>query len=105
VPRLERLGLQVLEDRFDAGLQLGQHRELIPDLLDTTAWHPMQARFHAQLMLALAAAGRRVQALHAYREARRVLIDELGIDPGPELRNIHQWLLAGGRQRGRFQAR
>ena len=95
VPRLERLRLQVLEDRFDAGLRLGQHQELIPQLLDTTAQHPLQERFHAQLMLALASTGRRAQALHAYQQARRVLVDELGIEPGPELQGIHQRVLAG----------
>jgi DNA-binding SARP family transcriptional activator len=95
VPRLERLRLQVLEDRFDAGLRLGQHQELIPQLLDTAAQHPLQERFHAQLMLALASTGRRAQALHAYQQARRALIDELGIEPGPELRGIHQRVLAG----------
>jgi DNA-binding SARP family transcriptional activator/tetratricopeptide (TPR) repeat protein len=95
VPRLERLRLQVLEDRFDAGLRLGHHQELVPPLLDMTARYPLQERFHAQLMLALAGTGRRAQALHAYQEARRVLVDELGIEPGAELRAIHQRILAG----------
>ena len=95
VPRLERLRLQVLEDRFDAGLRLGHHQELVPQLLEMTARHPLQERFHAQLMLALAETGRRAQALHAYQEARRVLVDELGIEPGPELRDIHRRILAG----------
>jgi DNA-binding SARP family transcriptional activator len=95
VPRLERLRLQVLEDRFDAGLRLGQHQELIPQLLDTTARHPLQERFHAQLMLALASAGRRAQALDAYQRVRRVLVDELGIEPGSELRDVHRQVLAG----------
>jgi DNA-binding SARP family transcriptional activator/tetratricopeptide (TPR) repeat protein len=95
VPRLERLRLQVLEDGFDAGLRLGQHQELIPQLLDITTKHPLQERFHAQLMLALASTGRRAQALHAYQEARRVLVDELGVEPGPELRDIHRQILVG----------
>jgi DNA-binding SARP family transcriptional activator len=95
VPRLERLRLQALEDRFDAGLWLAQHQELIPQLLDMVARYPLQERFHAQLMLALAATGRRAQALNAYQSARRVLVDELGIEPGPELRDIHQRVLAG----------
>jgi tetratricopeptide (TPR) repeat protein len=64
-------------------------------LLEVTARHPLQERFHAQLMLALAGTGRRAQALNAYQRARRVLVDELGIEPGPELRNIHQQVLAG----------
>ncbi len=95
VPRLERLRRQVLEDRFDAGLRLGHHQELVPQLLEMTAQHPLQERFHAQLMLALAGTGRRAQALHAYQEARRMLVDELGIEPGPELRDIHRQILAG----------
>jgi DNA-binding SARP family transcriptional activator/tetratricopeptide (TPR) repeat protein len=95
VPRLERLRLQVLEDRVDAGLRLGQHQELIPHLLEVTTRHPLQERFHAQLMLALARTGRRAQALHAYQQARGVLVDELGIEPGPELRDIHRQILVG----------
>jgi DNA-binding SARP family transcriptional activator len=95
VPRLERLRLQVLEDRFDAGLRLGHQQELVPALLEMTAQHPLRERFHAQLMLALAATGRRAQALHAYQEARRALVGQLGIEPGPELRDIHRQILAG----------
>ena len=64
VPRLEQLRLQVLEDRFDAGLRLGHHQELIPQLLEATAQYPLEERFRAQLMLALASTGRRAQALH-----------------------------------------
>jgi tetratricopeptide (TPR) repeat protein len=60
-----------------------------------TARYPLQERFHAQLMLALASTGRRAQALGAYQEARRALVDELGIEPGPELRDIHLQILAG----------
>jgi DNA-binding SARP family transcriptional activator len=95
VPRFERLRLQVLEDRFDAGLRLGQHQELIPQLLEVTVRHPLQERFHVQLMPALAGTGRRAQALRAYRQAREVLVDELGIEPGGELRDIHLQILAG----------
>jgi len=94
MPRLERLRLQVLEDNFDAGLRLGYHQELIPQLLEATAQHPLQERFHAQLMLALASTGRRAQALSAYRQARDVLVDELGIEPGSELRDVHRQILA-----------
>jgi DNA-binding SARP family transcriptional activator/tetratricopeptide (TPR) repeat protein len=95
VPRLERLRLQVLEDRFEAGLRLGDHQELVPQLLEMTAQHPLQERFHAQLMLALAGTGRRAQALHAYQEARRALVGQLAIEPGPELRDIQRRILAG----------
>jgi DNA-binding SARP family transcriptional activator len=94
-PRLERLRLQALEDRFDAGLRLGHHQELIPQLQDITARHPLQEHFHAQLMLALATTGRRAQALHAYQQVRSLLVDELGIEPGQELRDVQQLVLAG----------
>ena len=104
VPRLERLRLQVLEDRFDAGLRLGQCKELIPGLLEVTARHPLQERFQAQLMLALASAGQRAQALGVYQQARQVLIDELGIEPGPDLRDIHRQILAGDAEQMRSRA-
>jgi DNA-binding SARP family transcriptional activator/tetratricopeptide (TPR) repeat protein len=94
-PALERLRLQVLEDRFDAGLRLGHDQELVPQLLEMTARHPLRERFHAQLMLALARTGQQAQALQAYREVRRTLVDELGIEPGPELRDIHRRILGG----------
>lgn len=94
VPRLERLRLEILEYRFDAGLRLGHHQELISELTDLTAKHPLRERFHAQLMLALAGSGRRAQALHAYQEARNALVEELGMEPGLELRAIHQQILA-----------
>jgi DNA-binding SARP family transcriptional activator/tetratricopeptide (TPR) repeat protein len=95
VPRLDRLRVQVIEDRFDAGLRLGEHEELVSPLLDATAQYPLQERFHAQLMLALASTGRRAEALRAYQQARQVLVGELGIEPGPELRDIHRQVLAG----------
>jgi DNA-binding SARP family transcriptional activator/tetratricopeptide (TPR) repeat protein len=95
VPRLDRLRVQVIEDRFDAGLRLGEHEELVSPLLDAAAQYPLQERFHAQLMLALAGTGRRAEALRAYQQARKVLVSELGIEPGPELRGIHRQVLAG----------
>ena len=95
VPRLDRLRLQVLEDRFDAGFRLGHHRELIPQLLEVTAQDPLRERFHAQLMLALAHSGRRAEALSAYQDARQTLVAELGVEPGRELRDLHERILAG----------
>jgi DNA-binding SARP family transcriptional activator/tetratricopeptide (TPR) repeat protein len=94
VPRLDRLRLQALEDRFDAGIRLGHHQELIPELLDATARHPLRERFGAQLMLALAGTGQRAEALRAYQQVRTLLVDELGIEPGPELRDVHRRILA-----------
>jgi DNA-binding SARP family transcriptional activator/tetratricopeptide (TPR) repeat protein len=96
VPALEHLRLQALEDGAEADLRLGRHDRLIPQLRDLTAQHPMRERFHGQLMEALARAGRQAEALEAYRHARRVLVDQLGIEPGPQLQILHQHILVGG---------
>jgi DNA-binding SARP family transcriptional activator/Tfp pilus assembly protein PilF len=95
VPRLEQLRLQALEDRAEADLRLGRQDRLIPELRELAARHPVRERFHAQLMEALARAGRQAEALDAYRQARRALVDELGIEPGPHLRLLHQQILDG----------
>jgi DNA-binding SARP family transcriptional activator/tetratricopeptide (TPR) repeat protein len=95
VPELERLRLQVLEHCFEARLHLGEHQELTGELRELTAQHPLRERFHAQLMLALAGTGRQAEALEVYAEARQLLVSELGIEPGPELRDLHQQILAG----------
>lgn len=93
-PRLERLHLQALEWRIEAGLHEGHHHQLIPELRELTAAHPLREHFHGQLMLALARSGRQAEALSAYQDARRVLADQLGIDPGVGLRRLHERLLA-----------
>jgi DNA-binding SARP family transcriptional activator/tetratricopeptide (TPR) repeat protein len=95
VPRLELLRLQALDDGVEADLNLGRHAELAPRLRELTARHPLRERFHAQLMVALSRAGRRAEALAVYRDARRVLIEELGIEPGPDLQHVHQRVLTG----------
>ena len=94
-PRLEQLRLQAREDCIEADLQLGRHDQLVPQLRDLTVAHPLRERLHAQLMLALARSGRRAEALEVYQHARRILVDELGIEPGPELRNLHERILVG----------
>jgi DNA-binding SARP family transcriptional activator len=93
-PGLEELRLQVEEWRADAALHLGRHDELVAGLQALAARYPLRERFHAQLMLAFYRCGRRAEALAAYRQARRVLIDELGAEPGSELRQIHQQVLS-----------
>jgi DNA-binding SARP family transcriptional activator/tetratricopeptide (TPR) repeat protein len=93
-PRLEQLRLQAVEWRIDAGLRLGRDGELVGELQSLAAEHPLRERFHAQLMLALYRCGRRGEALAAYRHARGVLIGELGAEPGTELRELHQRMLA-----------
>jgi len=95
VPRLEQMRLQALEDRTEADLRLGCQDQLIPELRELAARHPMRERFHAQLMEALARAGRQAEALDAYQQARRALVAELGIEPGPHLRLLHQQILDG----------
>jgi hypothetical protein len=94
VPRLEQLRLQALEWRITADLNLGLPAGLIPELGQLVAGHPFREPFHAQLMLALYRCGRQAEALAAYQRARRVLVAELGVEPGPELRTLHQRMLA-----------
>jgi DNA-binding SARP family transcriptional activator/tetratricopeptide (TPR) repeat protein len=95
VPHLEQLRVQALEWRIEADLHEGRQGQLISELRDLTGRHPLREPFHAQLMLALARAGRRAEALEAYRQARRLLVDELGIEPGPNLRHLHERVLSG----------
>lgn len=95
LPRLEQLRLQVLEELVDAELNLGRDDRAIARLRDLTVRHPLRERFHAQLMLALARCGRQAEALTAYQAARRALIDELGLEPGPQLRDLQERILAG----------
>ena len=80
--RLEELRLQALEDRVDANLALGRHHALVPELRELVDQHPLRERLRAQLMVALYRGGRQADALEVYREGRRTLRDELGIEPG-----------------------
>ena len=94
LPWLERLRIQLLEDRAEAGLRLGRHERLVADLRETVATHPLRERLRGQLMLALHRSGRQAEALAAYQDARRLLVAELGIEPGPYLRGLHERILA-----------
>jgi DNA-binding SARP family transcriptional activator len=94
VPRLDRLHLRAVEGHVTAEMNLDRHEQLIPQLRELTANYPLHENFHAQLMTALARTGRRAEALEAYREARRVLVEEVGIEPGPALRATHQRILS-----------
>ncbi len=93
IARLERLRLTALERRIDADLQLGRHSALVGELEELVAEHPLAERFHGQLMVALYRSGRQVQALGVYREIREHLVEELGIDPGPPLRELEAAIL------------
>jgi DNA-binding SARP family transcriptional activator len=90
IARLEEARLAAVEDRLDADLELGRHGQLIGELEVLTRAHPLQERLRGQLMLALYRSGRQAHALEAYRAARRALIDELGIEPGRALRELHE---------------
>jgi DNA-binding SARP family transcriptional activator/Tfp pilus assembly protein PilF len=92
---LEQARLQATEWRLDADLHLGRHQELIPELQALADEHPLRERGHAMLMLALYRCGRVAEALEAFQRARRLLVAELGIEPGPELRAIQEKILAG----------
>ena len=94
VPPIEDKRVQALATRIDADLHLGRHGELVAELRQLVKVHPLQEQFHAQLMLSLYRSGRQADALAAYQDVRRVLADELGIDPGPELRLLQQRILA-----------
>ncbi|PRX98048.1 AfsR/SARP family transcriptional regulator [Allonocardiopsis opalescens] len=93
VPRLAEEYLRALEWRCEVGLALGRHDELVGDLVAVTRRYPFQERFWQQLMIALCRCGRQVEALAAYRQVSTHLRDEIGIDPGPELRKLHVAIL------------
>ena len=86
-------GRAALEQRIDADLALGRHAELVGELEALLREHPLRERLRAQLMLALYRCGRQAEALEAYQEGRRVLIEELGIEPSPELQELHRDIL------------
>ena len=93
--RLVERRLAVLEERAELLLLIGRGAELVPSLTTLVSEHPLRERGHGLLMRALCQAGRQAEALAVYREARRVLIEELGVEPGPELRKLQQAVLAG----------
>ncbi|MDW5328363.1 AfsR/SARP family transcriptional regulator [Plantactinospora sp. KLBMP9567] len=91
--RLDELRLCVLEERIEVDLRLARHGELLGELTALTKEHPFRERMWAQLMLALYRCGRRAEALGVYLQARDVLVEETGLDPGQQLRNLHQAIL------------
>ena len=91
--RLEELRLTCLGERIEADLALGRHAELVAELQALVGEHPLRESLRAQLMLALYRGGRQADALAAYRDARRVLADELGLDPSPELQALERDIL------------
>ncbi|MGH8907100.1 MAG: AfsR/SARP family transcriptional regulator [Egibacteraceae bacterium] len=95
IAALEERRLDALEQRIEADLQLGRHRQLIGELKALAAVHPLHEWFHAQLMVALYRSGRRAEALEVYQRVRHLLGDELGLEPSGELRRLQRDVLLG----------
>ena len=94
IARLEEARLSALEDRIDAELELGEHTRLVGELEALVREYPLRERLVGQLMLALYRSGRQADALEGYRNARRRLDDELGLEPGRELKELERAILA-----------
>ena len=93
IARLEGRQLVALEERIDADLASGEHADLVGELEALIEVHPHRERLRASLMLALYRSGRQTEALQAYQDARRELVDQVGIEPGPALRRLEQQIL------------
>jgi len=91
--RLEESRLAAVEERIEADLALGRHARLVSELEELVARHPLRERLRAQLMLALYQSGRQTEALELYRRTRETLVDELGIEPSPELQELERAIL------------
>lgn len=94
--RLVERRLAAIEDRIDAQLTLGGHQRVIEELETLTIEHPLRERLHGQLMVALAGVGRQADALSVYTRLRRLLAEELGIDPTPRVQQLHRDVLNQG---------
>jgi predicted ATPase/DNA-binding SARP family transcriptional activator len=95
VTRLEELRLTAMEDRFSAEVTLGHGVEVVTELTDLVASHPIRERLVAALMRALVATGRDTEALLVYQRTREALAGALGVDPSPQLSALHVALLRG----------
>jgi predicted ATPase/DNA-binding SARP family transcriptional activator len=91
--RLRELRLAAIEERIALHLTAGRHADVVAELDEFTARHPLREHPHAQLMLALYRSGRQAEALEVYQRLRRTLSDELGLAPSPELRDLEQSIL------------
>ena len=93
IGRLEELRLAAIEDRVEAELEAGRHSDLVGELEAFADEHPLRERLRSHLMLALYRSGRQAEALQIYHDTRRVLVDELGIEPSPTLQQLHGAIL------------
>ena len=93
IRRLEELRLAALELAIEYDLEAGRHREVVGELEALVAAEPLRERLHAQRMLALYRCGRQADALAAYRQARTALVEAIGVEPGTELRRLHDAML------------
>ena len=93
IARLEEIRLSALELRIDADLAIGRHDELVGELEALVAAHPLREGLRTSLMTALYRSGRQAEALEAYRDARRTLVDELGIEPSTALQELERAIL------------
>src|SRR5919201_834473 len=93
IGRLSELRLTLLEERIEADIETGRAAEVAGELEALVAEHPLRERFREQLMLALYRSGRQAEALEAFQQGRRVLVEELGIDPSPRLQQLHSAIL------------
>jgi DNA-binding SARP family transcriptional activator/tetratricopeptide (TPR) repeat protein len=94
IPHLTEIYLQAAETRLEAEVRLGHHAEVVSELRRFASDHPLREHLHALVMLALYRCGRQGEALAAYQTARRILIGELGSEPGQELKQLHQRILS-----------
>jgi DNA-binding SARP family transcriptional activator len=93
IARLKEERLAVVEERIDADLEAGRHAEIVGEVEALVDRHPTRERLRAHLMLALYRSGRQAEALGVYQDARRTLVDELGIEPGRDLQQLHGEIL------------
>lgn len=100
IAHLEEIKIAALELRISADMRLGHHRGLIAELRTLVTAYPLHEWFHARYMEALHLSGRRAEALKAYQCLRRVLSEELGLDPCPEVRRLHQSILTDENKHG-----
>ena len=94
IARLQELRLEAVEERLAVELAVGGGEELVGELRALVAEHPFRERMRGQLIVALYRAGRQAEALEVMREGRRLLVGELGLEPGPELRRLERMILA-----------